>query len=371
MIVKGLAAFAAFLAMTMAFVVYVASLGIRVAPPADRTNVSMDVSDINNLVVQSNVLLRGVPVGKVSRIDSSVSNATIHFYIDGKYKVPADSVVRLENLSALGESYIELDPQSSGGPTLHDGQHIETGSVRQPPSISELGTSVVRVLNELDPGQLERVVAEADAALPDPYAVLPNLQRASLLLRNTTTDLNGRGKEVVDNSQSLLANAGFVGPALAQAAPGIRDVGPPLQRLWTDATHVMLRTDAPGSVYIFGKFLQRIQKLLDDRAPDIRALTEPLLPNVNAIAASLTTIDTSQILANLLSAVPEDGTINLHVSVPNQPAPAPDQPAPAPDAPTQTSDPSAPVSQQRAPASDAPAQTSDQPAPARQQQVGN
>jgi hypothetical protein len=183
------------------------------------------------------------------------------------------------------------------------------------------------VLNELDPGQLQRVINEADAALPDPYAVLPNLQRASLLLRNTTTDLNGRGKEVLDNSQSLLENAGFVGPALAQAAPGIRDTGPPLAGLWGDATHVMLRTDAPGSVYIFGKFLQRIQKLLDDRAPDIRVLTEPLLPNVNAIAASLSTIDTSQILANLLSAVPEDGTIDLHVTAADQQAAAPDQQA--------------------------------------------
>jgi hypothetical protein len=285
------------------------------------------VPDINNLVVESNVLLRGVPVGKVSRIDSSVSNATIHFYIDGKYKVPADSIVRLENLSALGESYIELDPQSAAGPMMRDGQQIATEAVRQPPSISELGTSVVRVLNELDPGQLERVISEADAALPDPYAVLPNLQRASLLLRNTTTDLNGRGKEVLDNSQSLLENAGFVGPALAQAAPGIRDTGPPLTGLWGDATHVMLRTDAPGSVYIFGKFLQRIQKLLDDRAPDIRVLTEPLLPNVNAIAASLSTIDTSQILANLLSAVPEDGTINLHVTAADQQAAVPDQQA--------------------------------------------
>ncbi len=73
-------------------------------------------SDINNIVVDSNVLLRGVPVGKVTRIDTSVATATIHFYIDGQYQVPVDSDVRLDNLSALGESYIELEPRSSGGP---------------------------------------------------------------------------------------------------------------------------------------------------------------------------------------------------------------------------------------------------------------
>src|ERR1700723_1503374 len=110
--------------MIAGFVGYISSLGIRVNPPTDRTNLSMDVSDTNNLVVNSNVLLRGVPVGKVSGISASASNATIQFYVDGKYKVPADSVVRLENLSALGESYVDLEPGSSAGPMFRDGQRI-------------------------------------------------------------------------------------------------------------------------------------------------------------------------------------------------------------------------------------------------------
>ena len=116
-----------FLRLIVVFVGYIASLGIRVSPPAKRTALSMDVADINNIVVDSNVLLRGVRVGKVTRIDTSVAAATIHFYIDGQYQVPVDSDVRLENLSALGESYIELEPRSSGGPILRDGQRIAAG----------------------------------------------------------------------------------------------------------------------------------------------------------------------------------------------------------------------------------------------------
>ena len=66
--VIAIATFVAFFAVVIAvFVGYIASLGIRVAPPAKRTNLSMDVADINNIVVDSNVLLRGVPVGKVTR----------------------------------------------------------------------------------------------------------------------------------------------------------------------------------------------------------------------------------------------------------------------------------------------------------------
>jgi len=319
-IVKGLSSLFAFAAMAVGFVAYIGSLGIRVGTPPHHANLSMDVADINNIVVDSNVLFRGVPVGKVSRVDSSVSTATIHFYVDDKYEVPADSLVRLENLSALGESYLELEPQSSGGPVFQDGQRIAADYVKQPLSISELGTSVVRVLNELNPDQLQSVIGEADTGLPDPYTVLPNLQRASLLLRNTTTDLHGRGAEVLENSQSLLENAGFVGPALASAAPYLRQLGPLTATVTDESMSLFMRANTPSNVFILGKLVRRIQKLLDDRGPDIRVLTEPLLANVNAIAAALSTVDTSQILANLLSAIPEDGTINLHVSTPQEQA---------------------------------------------------
>nr|WP_245854320.1 MlaD family protein [Mycobacterium timonense] len=317
---KSVISFGVFLAMVVAFIGYVASLGIRIAPPASRATLSMDVSDISNLEVESNVLLRGVQVGKVSRIDTTTSHATIHFYIEDKYKIPADSVVRLENLSALGESYIELEPRHSGGPVFQDGQRVAPQSIKPPGSISELGVSVVHMLNQLDPNQLKRVIGEADRCLPDPYSVLPNLKRASLLLRNTTADLNGRGKKVLENSQSLLENAGFVGPALAETIPAVQALGPELHEEWANAMTLPTRLPAPGSVYLLGKFIQRIQRLLDDRAHDIRVLTEPLTANVKAIAASLTTIDTSQVLANLLSAVPEDGAINLHVTIPERQA---------------------------------------------------
>jgi virulence factor Mce-like protein len=313
MIITRLAAFAAFAAMIVAFLGYVSSLGIRVGAPAHRTSLSIEVSDINNLVVDSNVLLSGVAVGKITGIDSSLSDATIHFYIDGKYRVPVDSDIRLENLSALGESYVELEPRSSGGPVFRDGQRIAAEAVTQPPSISQLGASVVRVMNQLDPGELSHVIDEADAGLPDPYVVLPNLERASLLLHNTTTDLNGRGRQALENVQSLLEHAGFVGPALATATTQLQNLPPHLQTLWNNGANITLRTSAPGSVYVFGKLLYRIQKLLDDRAPDIRVLTEPLAANMNAIAAALSTVDTGQVLANLLAAVPEDGVINLHV----------------------------------------------------------
>jgi virulence factor Mce-like protein len=333
---RASAAFVAFTVMIAAFLFYVARLGVRIAPPENRTNLAMDVADVNNLVVGSNVLLRGIPVGKIDRIDTSISNATVHFYIDDKYTVPADSLVRLENLSALGESYLELEPQKpGGGPAFADGQRIAPESIVAPKSISELGTTVVRTLKQLDPGQLQNVVNQADAALPDPYTVLPNLERTGKVLHNTTTGLNGQGKRALENLQSLLENAGFVGSMLAQPAPALKALGPQISIMWDAGVNFTLRNDMPGSVYVFGKFMQRLQQFLDDRGSDLRVLTEPLTPNVQAIASALSNVDSSQILTNLLAATPPDGAIELHVALPqnSQALPPPDQALPPPDQP--------------------------------------
>jgi virulence factor Mce-like protein len=310
------ATFAAFFVMIAVFVGYIASLGIRVSPPANRMSLALDVADINNIVVDSNVLLRGVRVGKVTSIGTSVATATIHFYIEGRYQVPADSDVRLENLSALGESYIELEPRTTAGPMFRDGQRIPRAT--QPASISELATSVVRVLNQLDPHQLGRVIGEADAGLPDPGRVLPNLTRSSLLLRNTTADFKGQGRELLDNFQVLLQNASFVGPALAGAEPSFRDLGPPLRALWNNVSTTTGGALIPSDLSQLSALVQRIQKFLDDRGVDLRVLGTATSANVKLIANALKNLDSSQILANLLATVPEDGAIELHVPIPQR-----------------------------------------------------
>jgi phospholipid/cholesterol/gamma-HCH transport system substrate-binding protein len=311
---KSAFTFVAFAAMIAAFVAFVANLGVRVSPPDNRVNLAMNVPTINNMELDARVLLRGVPVGKVTGLESTPENGTIHFYVDGQHKIPQDSDVRLENLSALGESYIEIEPRSVDGPYWQNGQRLTTESVKAPRSISELGASVTRVLNEMNPDELSRVTGEADAALPDVNAVLPNLANASLLLRNTVADFHGQGRQVLENLQTLLQNASWVGPALAESATTIGQLGRGLHGTANNAAHISLAAEQPTGTYVFGKLLQRLQKLLDDRGADIRVLTEPLMANVKQLAGAVGSIDTSQILSNLLETVPEDGAIELHVA---------------------------------------------------------
>jgi phospholipid/cholesterol/gamma-HCH transport system substrate-binding protein len=313
--VRDLLSFLAFGVMIAFALGYAGFLGIRVGLPANRTDLSMTVADVNGLVVGSNVLLRGVPVGKVDKITSSLEGAAVGFYLDGQFHVPVDSDVRLENLSALGETYIELIPRTEGGPLFHDGQTIATASIKQPPSISELATSVVRVLNQLDPAALDRIIGEADAALPDANTVLPNLSRTAELLRNTASDMNGRGQALLDNFQTLLRNAGWLGPAVANLTPQVRELGLGIQHV-DSGLAMLVYKGGPQTLYKFDSFLARVQKLLDNNGGDLKVLGEALRPQMQGIAGALMNFDTGQILTNLMNELPEDGAITLHVTVP-------------------------------------------------------
>lgn len=315
--IRDVLSFIVFGVMTALAVGYMGSLGVWRELPRQRTDVSMNVADVSGLVVGSKVLLRGVPVGEVTKIEPSVDAATIDFYIREPFHVPVNSDVRLENLSALGESYIGLIPRTQGGPMLRNGQRIATESITQPSSISELATSVVRVLNQVDRGALERIIGEADTALPDTDSVLPNLSRSSTLLRNTALDMHGRGAEALSHFQTLLRNAGWLGPVLAEFAPEVRSLGETFRAVYSTFPAIVGR-GAPQILINFDDFLIRFQKLLDNNGGDLKVLGEAFQPHIKGIAGALLNFDTGQLLTNMLDSLPDDGTITLHVRLPEK-----------------------------------------------------
>jgi hypothetical protein len=65
----------------------------------------------------------------------------------------------------------------------------------------------------------------------------------------------------------------------------------------------------------FRRLLDRIQRLLDTNGGDLRVLGERFLPHAKAIAGALMNFDPSQIMANILATLPEDGVVTLHMNV--------------------------------------------------------
>jgi phospholipid/cholesterol/gamma-HCH transport system substrate-binding protein len=122
--------------------------------------------------------------------------------------------------------------------------------------------------------------------------------------------MNGCGRVLLGNFQTLLANAEWVNPILTSLTPPVREIGKGIQDFFK---HIPT-SFVPGNISNLNKLVARIQNLLDDRGGDLKVLGEAFQPKLNAIAASLMNFDTGQLLDDLLQAVPADGTITLRVT---------------------------------------------------------
>ncbi|RZI88966.1 MAG: MCE family protein, partial [Microbacterium sp.] len=90
------------------------------------------------------VTYRGVQVGSVSDMTLTRDGVDVELSVDNKYKIPADAHALVGNKSAVGEQYVELQPQSDTGPYLKDKSVINAADTEIPVSTTEILTNLDR-----------------------------------------------------------------------------------------------------------------------------------------------------------------------------------------------------------------------------------
>ena len=116
------------------------------------------------LVIDSDVRMRGVEIGKVVAVELVDHQARVRMQIDQHRKVPEDVTAVVSLKTPLGAKYVDL--QFDGplqGPFLADGAAIEDTHVG--PELEDLLDDGTHLLDAVDPNELATVVGElADAS---------------------------------------------------------------------------------------------------------------------------------------------------------------------------------------------------------------
>src|SRR3954470_7499471 len=84
----------------------------------------VDLADSGGIFPSASVTYRGVEVGKVGAISLRDDGIRVALQLDGKHKIPEQTRAVIGNGSAIGEQYIDLQPEGSTGPYLHQGSVI-------------------------------------------------------------------------------------------------------------------------------------------------------------------------------------------------------------------------------------------------------
>lgn len=113
----------------------------------------------------SEVTYRGVRVGVVDELVLVDDGVDLHLAIDNEFDdIPADARAVVGNRSAVGEQYVELQPQSKGEPFLREDSEISQDLTATPIATEVFLTHLSETVRSLDEDDLRTVNTELGAA---------------------------------------------------------------------------------------------------------------------------------------------------------------------------------------------------------------
>ena len=271
LLVAALVAAAAFLLLNRAF----GGPGGRVG--ASGYELHTKLADSQQLLTKSLVLVRGVKVGEVTRVEPSRSGTEITFTVDDRYDgVGAGASAAVGWRTAFGEAYLKLDRGRSGGPRLDSGSRI-------PGRASVETDEALTVFDGQTRTHAQGVIQELGAALEDPARAgqirtsISGLAGTAGSLRTLTESLEGQG----DDLAGLVTDSAAVASTLAGRERSLRTI--------VDAgTDTMQATAAGGDSLRAGiRELPRLSASADSTLRELPSVLEPANAVSDDVAAAV------------------------------------------------------------------------------------
>ncbi|WP_433680564.1 MlaD family protein [Nocardia sp. CA-119907] len=290
---------------------------VRLDPFADYTDASMVLRNSGSLGVGSPILLTGIQVGKVTSVQNTAAGVEVGFRVDKGHELPTDSTVTIEQLSALGEPYVQFVPNTDGGPYLKDGQRLDTKDIRTPLSIPEVARLVTKTMNQLDPTVVGSIVDTLGKSISGTATVMPELARSGDLLAATIMTRAPKIAELLNSFQLAAGDIAWAGPATTVGAPNLVRFGQALDDLVAAVGRLVTAGNSP-QMYLEGNglvpFLQRVTEWMDKVGPELKSLIPGLRPLADAVTASAPRIDLSSLIGQALHETGDDA-VKVRVGV--------------------------------------------------------
>ncbi|MER5741203.1 MlaD family protein [Streptomyces sp. NPDC002262] len=245
-----------------------ADLG-RYAGVADHYTVRVHLARTGGLFTHSDVTYRGVSVGRVGAIDLTADGVVAELRIKKSApRIPADAQAVVAGLSAVGEQYIDLRPDSDGAPFLADGARIEQADTQVPAPVTDVLSSMDDLTRSVPLDSLRTVVDELGKAFEghgDDLQVL--LDSGSAFVQAADRSLPATTR-LIEDGEVVLRTQAEESRAIRDFATGARELSATLKDSDADLRRLLTVTpDAAGQV----------SGLLDDLDPSLSVVLANLL----------------------------------------------------------------------------------------------
>ncbi|MBI3213435.1 MAG: MCE family protein [Mycobacterium sp.] len=158
---------------------------LRDGAAAGRTHLVAYFDNSNGIFVGDEVRIVGVPVGLIEKIEPQPLQVKISFWLDDKYKVPADAKAVILSPSLVTSRAIQLTPAYTSGPVMADNTVIGRDRTAVPVEFDDFRQQLQKLNEALQP--------------TEPGGVSP----LGALVNTTADNLRGQGPTIRDTIVKL------------------------------------------------------------------------------------------------------------------------------------------------------------------------
>ncbi len=251
----------------------------------DAYEVTLEFSDVLDLVPQSSVKVDDVTVGSVKDIELRDSDqvAVVTVTVRDDVALPANTVGSLRQTSLLGEKFVSLDapPEDVAQGDLRDDPYIPIGETTRNAEIEEVLSALSLVLNGGSLEQLQVINRELINALDGREAEVKDLLRQLEAFVGGLDDQKADIVRALDSLDRLTARLAAQRGVLATALEDLPDGARILADQRESLTEVLTGLDRLGDVSV-----RVIQASQQNTVADLEAL-QPILAGLNQAGTAL------------------------------------------------------------------------------------
>jgi phospholipid/cholesterol/gamma-HCH transport system substrate-binding protein len=234
----------------------------------------------NGLFAGDDVRILGVTVGAIESIEPQSQRVKVAFWVNDKYKVPADADALIISPQLVTARAIQLSPAYTSGPVMADGVTISQDRTAVPLEWDDLRRQLEKLTNALqptEPGGVSTLGAFVNTAAD-------NLRGQGADIRETVVEMSKALSALGDHSDDAFAtvrNLSVVVSALENSSSLLQQ----LNRNMAAATGLL--TDDPGAV---GTAIRDLNAVVTDATQFIEENRETLGTTTDKLASITTTI---------------------------------------------------------------------------------
>ncbi|MGH9058374.1 MAG: MCE family protein, partial [Acidimicrobiales bacterium] len=234
------------------------------------------------------VSFRGVDVGRVTSLQVRTDGVVAKLAINRGTRIPANTDVRVRDLSAVGEQYVDFTPRTDSGPYLHGGSVVNVPPANLPLTVGNILADGSSFANSISSPALNSLLATLTDALQGTGPSLRTLLSSGQTLTSNLESVQPQTSALIDSGQGLLQTGINTNGDIYGASTSLAQLTAQLKA--SDGDLRALMANGTPAAQTLGQTLQAdqaaVQGVLQNSAVDTAA-TEADRPAFQALLASL------------------------------------------------------------------------------------